>query len=136
MYLLDTNTVSEPARGHPDGRVLAQLEAHQHVLCTASVVIHELTFGVVRLQPGARRQALSRYLEPVVRRLPVLAYNQTAAIWHAQQRARLTALGLTPAFVDGQIAAIAATQNLIVVTRNTGDFGRFDGVAIENWFAP
>ena len=42
--------------------------------------------------------------------------------------------GLTPAFADGQIAAIASTNQLILVTRNTKDFINFGDLTIENWF--
>jgi len=41
-----------------------------------------------------------------------------------------------PAFADGQIAAISATRELILVTNNLRDFQYFDGLAIENWFEP
>lgn len=41
--------------------------------------------------------------------------------------ARLEALRLRLAFADGQIAAIAATQGMVLVTRNISDFAAFDG---------
>ena len=65
----------------------------------------------------------------------LLPYDSEAARWHAVERARLGRAGLTPAFVDSQIAAIAATRNLTLVTRNTRDFECFDGVRLDNWFA-
>ncbi len=42
-------------------------------------------------------------------------------------------VGLTPTFVDGQIAAIAYVNNLVVVTINTSDFMDFGGLHVENW---
>jgi tRNA(fMet)-specific endonuclease VapC len=38
-----------------------------------------------------------------------------------------------PAFVDGQIAAIAKVNGLVLVTRNTSDFEKFSGLKLENW---
>ncbi len=67
--------------------------------------------------------------------LTVLPYDTTAALWHGEQRARLEARGLKPPFADGQIAAIAATQGLVLVTRNTSDFELFDGLQLLNWFS-
>ncbi len=32
------------------------------------------------------------------------------------------------------IAAVAATQDLILVTRNLADFEGYEGLAIESWF--
>jgi tRNA(fMet)-specific endonuclease VapC len=63
----------------------------------------------------------------------LLPYDSRAARWHAEERARLQAKGLTPAFVDGQIAAVAATNNLTLVTRNVSDYKRFRGLKIVSW---
>lgn len=46
---------------------------------------------------------------------------------------RLEAIGRTPPFVDDQIAAITATNGLILVTSNTADFAPFDGLQVEDW---
>lgn len=67
--------------------------------------------------------------------LTVLPYDGKAALWHGEQRAKLEARGLRPPFADGQIAAIAATQALVVVTRNTTDFEAFEGLDVLNWFS-
>ena len=64
----------------------------------------------------------------------MLAYDEAAAQWHAAERARLSGLGRTPAFADGQIAAIAATQQLTLVTRNYGDYQMFAGLTVVDWF--
>ena len=49
------------------------------------------------------------------------------------ERARLAAIGKTPPFVDGQIAAIAAFNDLILVSANVSYFASFEGVRVENW---
>ena len=43
--------------------------------------------------------------------------------------------GLTPAFIDSQIAAIAASNRLIMVTRNVDDFKDFDKLDVVDWFS-
>jgi tRNA(fMet)-specific endonuclease VapC len=65
-----------------------------------------------------------------------LPYNQAAAEWHAAERARLSNIGQPPPFADGQIAAIAKVNDLIVVTANDSDFKRFAEISVENWFLP
>jgi len=133
--LLDTNVLSEPMRQQPDAAVMAQLEEGGHRLYTASVVIHELRYGVQRLPKGRRRARLDSYVQTVLASgLTVLAYDTTAALWHGDQRASLETRGLKPPFADGQIAAIAATQGLVLVTRNISDFEGFDGLQLLNWF--
>jgi tRNA(fMet)-specific endonuclease VapC len=46
----------------------------------------------------------------------------------------LSKVGKNPAFVDGQIASIAFTNNLSLVTNNVDHFKDFKGLVIENWF--
>ena len=133
-YLLDTNVLSEPSRRRPDPDVESRLDGHAHEACTAAPILHELQYGLARMPDGTRKRELARYLEWVLR-LEILPYDRDAARWHAEERARLTGRGRTPPFVDGQIAAIAATNGLTLVTRNTGDFDDFTGLSVENWFA-
>lgn len=95
---------------------------------------HELVYGASRLPVGKRRTALEEYLHGVVRRsFPVLPYDDTAAEWHGKERARLEESGPTPPFVDGQIAAIACTMGLTLVTSNTRDFAWFSDLKIADW---
>lgn len=134
-YLLDTNVLSEPVRPRPDPSVIQRLEEHGAQSCTAAIVLHELHYGVTRLAEGRRRRILERYLDEVVARLDVLAYDRAAAVWHASTRAQLEAQGQSTSFVDAQIAAIAAVNNLAVVTRNVDHFARLD-VEVFSWHTP
>ena len=128
-YLLDTNVLSEPLRPQPDRRVLEWIEEHREEVATAAPVWHELRFGCQRLPPSARREKLEQYLGEVLEpSLLVLPYDAQAAEWHAAERARLTSAGRTPAFVDGQIAAVAAVNRLAVVTLNPSHFTPFHGL--------
>ncbi|MCA9930516.1 MAG: hypothetical protein KC419_18660 [Anaerolineales bacterium] len=61
-------------------------------------------------------------------------YDASAAAWFAKERTRLSRMGQPPSYADGQIAAIAAANNLILVTRNVSDFAEFDRLIVENWF--
>jgi len=133
-YLLDTNVVSEPLRLRPEENVLQNLRKHRGDCAIASVVWHELWFGCLQMSPSVRRNKIERYLgETVEPSMPILPYDAEAAAWHAEQRARLRTVGRTPPFLDGQIAAIAATQNLILVTFNEADFMHFSDLQLENW---
>ena len=134
-YLLDSNILSEPTRRHPDGEVRSRLQAYRHEICTAAPILHELRYGVARMSDGAGKRQLLRYLEQALLPLTVLPYDGKAALWHAEERARLTGQGRTPSYVDGQIAAIAKINDLTLVTRNTSDFVHFADLRVENWFA-
>ena len=134
-YLLDTNIISEPIRPQPNPNVLARIQEYRREIATASVVWHELLFGCQRLPESRKRRMLEIYLHDVVEQtIPILPYAKAAAEWHAQERARLSLAGVSPAFADGQIAAIANSHGLILVTANVVDFANFKGLSIENWF--
>lgn len=133
-FLLDTNVVSEPLRPKPNVRILEQLQRHHSEIAIAAVVWHELWFGCSRLPTSAKRTAIEAYLNEVVAAtMPVLPYDASAAEWHAEERARLMAAGRTPAFVDGQIAATAYTNELTLVTLNGADYRDFAGLSIVSW---
>ena len=133
-YLLDTNVVSEPLRPSPAIKVLRRLRRHEGETAIASIVWHELQFGCARLQRSSRRSAIETYLEEVVlASFPILDYGRAAAEWHAVERARLGAAGKTPPFVDGQIAAIASVNELVLVTANKSDFRGFRGLRVQSW---
>jgi len=133
-FLLDTNVISEPIRPSPHPGLLDRLREHHNRIATAAPVWNELLFGCQRLPPSRRRDALESYLLLTVRNgVPILPYDWTAAEWHATQRAKLAALGRTPPFVDGQIAAIAKVNHLILVTSNRLHFEVFEELEIQDW---
>lgn len=133
-FLLDTNVVSEPLRPQPSAGVMRRLRDHDGEMAIPALVWHELRFGCARLARSKRREAIERYLDEVVAiSLPVLDYDRRAAEWHALERARLVAAGRTPPFVDGQIAAIARVNDLILVTFNKADFQDFKGLRVKSW---
>lgn len=133
-FLLDTNVVSEPLRPQPSTGVMRRLRDHEGEMAIPALVWHELRFGCARLARSRRREVIERYLDEVVGvSLPVLDYDRRAADWHALERARLVAAGRTPPFVDGQIAAIARVNGLILVTLNKADFQDFKGLLVRSW---
>ena len=133
-YLLDTNIISAPLRSEPNVDVIRRLREHEREIAIPAPVWHELRFGCARLAQSRRREIIERYIEDVVlESFLILEYGWKAADWHACERARLIAVGRTPPFVDGQIAAIAYVNGLTLVTSNTRDFRHFEGLNIQSW---
>ena len=134
-YLIDTNIISESVKTKPNKPVLKKLERHQNEIALASPVWHELQFGYLRLPESKKRKIIGSFINDVLgSSIVILPYDEKAATWHAVERARLSAQGRTPSFVDGQIAAIARVNSLVFVTRNTSDFSHFSELKIENWY--
>ena len=134
-YLLDTNIVSEPAKIQPNKSVMQHLAKHDGEYAIASIVWHEMVYGCELLTSSTRKTQLQSYLAMLLRNgLIVLPYDQPAADFYAKERARLQLSGKTCAYADGEIAAIAISQNLTLVTRNIKDFENFQGISLKNWF--
>jgi len=133
-YLVDTNIISEATKPKPSTAILDKLQRHRHEMGICVSIWHELLFGLYRLPASYKREKLERYLYQVVHQLPILPYDLKAAEWYAQERARLVRMGRIPPFIDGQIAAMAKVNQLILVTANVSDYAFFEGIAIENWF--
>ena len=119
----------------PNPIVFERVNLYRSEIATASTVVHELLYGCLRLPKSKKRQAFMDYINDSVLNLPIIDYDSSAAQCHAQERARLSKIGKTLAFADGQIASIASSNGLILVTNNVADFQYFENLKIENWFA-
>jgi len=134
-YLLDTNIIAEPTKLQPNINVINALTHYAEDIAISAISWHGLWYGTDRLPASRKRTTLEIYLTNLASTgMPILPYTQEGGKWFATERSRLTTMGRTPAYADGQIAAIAYTNNLVLVTRNTSDFIHFDGLILENWF--
>lgn len=143
VYLLDTSIVSEPASAKPCPSVLESLARHEGMCAIPAIVWHELRFGVERLPEGTQKTRLAAFLSEVVSPfLPIIPYEENASYIHAHIRVYMEApasVGSTRAprllpFADGQIAAIAMANNLVLVTRNVENFRYIRNLMVESWF--
>lgn len=131
-YLLDTNTCIAHLRGRfpPLSKRLID-EGANIALC--SVVVAEVLFGLHQgRHSDAQRARANTFLGAVVS----LPFDNAAAIHAARLRAHLQRAGTPIGPYDLQIAAIALTHGLTVVTHNTREFQRVPGLAVEDWQAP
>ena len=133
-YLLDTNVIAEATRPAPHPQVLARLAEVEGRAAIAAVTWHELCYGVRRLPPSRRRDALEIFVRGLPTRFPVLSYDQRAAEWQAGERTRLERAGRARSFADGQIAATAVSIDLVLVTRNLSEFAGFRDLRTESWW--
>lgn len=132
-FLLDTNVISEMSMLAPNPQVMRAFERHEASCVLPAPVLEELQFGVARLAMGRKRALLEHWLTALVERIEVLPYDARAANWLGRERARLTRMGTPAPRTDGEIAAIAVTRSLTLVTRNQADFAAFDGLQLANW---
>ena len=128
-YLLDTNVVSETTRSRPNPSVVDFLDQTSE-LWLASLVVHELEFGLRMMPAGRRRERLrtylSRFLESYSDR--ILPVSETGAVWAARLRADAVMSGRPPDLIDVLIAGTAKANGLTIATRNVRDF---EGLGVE-----
>lgn len=123
MFLLDTNVISEPKRPRPDAGVMRwlgdQLLSDLHL---SVLTVGELRRGIVRLEPGRRRDDLDFWLADLI-----LQYGERILPIGLEVTERWAALaeadrGRASEMADEQIAATAHVHGLTVVTRNARHF--------------
>ena len=132
--MLDTNVISETMRSAPNPRLLQKLAQHEGHYGISAITWQELAYGVPRLPNGARKEALLvRLLDLPDVLPPILPFTVEAADWLATEMARLEAKGKVVASEDGQIAAVAWTENATLVTANTKAFSNFRDLRVVDW---
>lgn len=133
-YLLDTNVLSELTRPSPDKGVLAFLAA-PHAFWISVVTLHELAFGIQLLPSGRRRDAISQSVEALaaIYREQIIPVDKEEARQAALLRAAAQKSGRTVDLGDALIAGTAFAHDLVVVTRNTGDFEGMDVALLNPW---
>jgi predicted nucleic acid-binding protein len=132
MWLLDTMVLSETIKPSPEAKVLDWLGAQEpEAMFTSALCLGEVRFGIERLGPGRRREALRAWLRDDL--LPflgsqILNFDADCATAWAELRA---VAPRTLSTVDSLIAATALAHDLRIVTRNVADFDGA-GVALFN----
>lgn len=121
-HLVDADVLSEATKPEPDRRVVAWLRANERTLVVDPVVLGEVRFGILLLDPGARRGELEAWFERGVKRIECLPWDGTVGLRWAQLLADLRRRGRPMAVKDSLIAATALTHDLALATLNRRDF--------------
>jgi toxin FitB len=136
-WLLDTNVLSELRKPKPAAAVAQFVTAQPgELLFTTEVTFGEIRFGIEQLEDTGRRAEIHLWLDRTLRPLfvnRVLAITEDVIVrWKAmvldgQKR------GHTFGQPDLFIAAIAALEDLVVVTRDTEEFVAAGVPAFDPW---
>jgi len=130
IYLPDTNALIR-FLNHGQSLVKERFLSVDHTeirLC--SVVKAELFFGAMKSSRSADNLLL---LDNFFANFDSLPFDDYAARKYGEVRAVLARLGTPIGPNDTMIAAIALVHDAIVITHNTREFSRVDGLNIEDW---
>ncbi len=129
-YMLDTNICIYTIKHKPDTVIQNFLLHDPEEMCISAVTYAELMHGVEKSRAADKnRIALSLFLSP----LTILDFSVRAAEEYGKIRAELERRGTPIGTMDLLIAGHARAERLVLVTNNTKEFLRVEGLAAENW---
>lgn len=130
IYLLDTNACIHHLKvtNSPITRKLATWQRTDIAVC--AVTKAELFYGA--MGSNNPTQTLRRQQE-FLALFVSLPFDDQAGLIHGRIRAQLQRQGIPIGPYDSQIAAIALAYDLILVTHNTREFSRVEGLQLEDW---
>jgi tRNA(fMet)-specific endonuclease VapC len=128
-YLLDTNTCIAAMRNLP--LVVRRVSGHSpQDLAVSAITSYELHTGVAKCaQPAKERTKVEMFLNTLLE----LPFDSKAATEAARLRALLESQGQMIGPYDVLLAGQALSAGLVLVTNNTGEFGRVPGLLLEDW---
>jgi tRNA(fMet)-specific endonuclease VapC len=135
-YCLDTNVCIDLIRGRSVAvrRRFKEAIDEGSVLCVSSVVLHELWYGVAKSAQRERNTArLRTFLSGP---FEILYWDDADARAAGEVRAQVENDGYSIGAYDALIAAQAVRRGIPVVTANTKEFKRVDGLDWEDWARP
>lgn len=126
-YLLDANAVI----GLLAGNAMLLSRVRQHTprdFGISAVAAHELFFGAYKSQRVTRNLARLEALQ-----FAVVEFDKEDARQAGEIRAALAAAGTPIGPYDIMIAGQARARELILITRNLGEFSRVSGLRVQDW---
>ncbi len=129
-YLLDTNVCVMYLNGRSNALRDRLISIPIEDMAVSAVVKSELFYGAMRSNnPTKTLERQQEFLD----RFVSLPFGDESVLLFGQIRARLASAGTPIGAYDLQIAAIALANDLILVTHNTREFERVDGLQLEDW---
>ena len=129
-YVLDTNTLIYffKEMGKVANRLLALPPSEIGI---PTIVLYELEVGIAKSKSPQKRAAQFQEFTSLVNILP---FGLAEAKCAAMIRAKLEKKGIPIGPYDVLIAASALASHWTLVTHNKEEFGRVEGLKIEDWF--
>jgi tRNA(fMet)-specific endonuclease VapC len=129
-YLLDTNVCIRLMNGQAPLLYNRMRQVSVDDLCVSSNTRSEMYFCAAKSRdPIVTRENQRAFLE----RFKSIVYDDNAAERYGTLRAALSRAGTVIGPNDMLIAASALARGLTLVTHNTREFSRVEGLAIEDW---
>lgn len=130
LYMLDTNICSYIIRNKPISIKEKFKEVEQeHSIVLSSIVVSELLYGVKKKESPKLFKIVSAFIDNFI----IYDYSKNAAHAYATVRTDLEKKGQIIGANDLFIASHALELNATLVSNNTQEFQRVDGLVLEDW---
>lgn len=128
-FMLDTNIVIDVIKRRPL-EILDIFNRYANQICISSITLAELLHGVEKSSiPDKNMATVSEFIS----HLDILDYDSNAAMHYGDIRADLEKKGTCIGVNNLHIAAHGRSRGLVVVTNNTKEFNRIEGLRIIDW---
>ncbi len=130
LYMLDTNMCSFILREKPL-YIKEKLKSCEksHTIALSNVVVAELLYGAQK----RNSKQLATIVEAFIGNFVVYDFDKEASFHYAKIRYALEKKGQIIGSNDLFIAAHAKSLDAVLVTNNTKEFERVEGLEIEDW---
>jgi tRNA(fMet)-specific endonuclease VapC len=128
--LIDSSVLIAAERGQLDLDDLAARYPEEDVAISA-VTASELLHGLYRARTAAQRHRRQAFIEGLIARLPVIAFDLTVARVHASLWAGLAGRGVAVGERDLMIGATAIANGYAVATRDERSYPRIPGLKVS-----
>jgi len=130
MYVLDTNTLIYYFKGM--GNVAEKLlHTAPRDIAIPSIVLYELEVGLAKSSDSKKRR---QQLDDFIALITVLPVGIQEANTAAKIRADLEKKGTPIGAMDTLIAGVAVANKCTLVTHNSKEFLRVEGLTLADWF--
>ena len=128
--MLDTNICIYIIKNRPKSVKERFREFEIGELCISTITVSELMYGAFKSEQTQKNlKAIEGFLMP----FDIVDYDFSASVEYGKIRANLEKKGKVIGNMDMQIAGHALALDVVLVTNNTKEFDRVDGLELDNW---
>ncbi len=132
MFIFDTDIFTNVMRKIPSETLLNRLKkVPRRDQFTTTITIGEVYYGLMKA--SNRTRLLELFETVLLPRATILPFDFSAAKKYGEIRSFLEIQGIPLAHADLQIASIALSMNMTLITGNLKHFKRVPKLAVENW---
>jgi len=132
MFIFDTDIYTNVIRKSPSKTLINRLKkVPRRDQFTTTITIGEVYYGIMKV--SNKTKLLKLFEDVLLPRATILSFDFSAAKKYGEIRSFLEKKGTPLAHADLQIASIALSMNMTLITGNLKHFQRVPGLAVENW---